>query len=404
MQSLTQQLTQKTRKFIRAKIRRELDPGLIVGLVESEMHAALAEALNLSLVEEQTEGLGRESNERSRNGSLSRNGFKDFRLKGIFSSVWLRRPVLRGKTPPSAVLESLKRAGTNLLALLGTRFWLRGASTRAVAQELNAAFGSKLRSADISVLTNKLLPQIKTWLNRPIDQDIAYLFLDAIYLPVRRSKFTAKEAILVALGVTPEGKRHVLGFLLGDRESDDSWSALVKDLLARGLDRSKIKLAISDDHKAIIAAVEKLLAVPHQLCVVHKMRNVRVRIAAKDQKAFLADFRKIFWADSKEEAYTAIGALQATWRSRYPKAVELTCADPDRFLGFLSEPKAIWKTLRTSNLIERFNRELRRRLKPAGAMQAEGEVWKLVWSVSNEQERRWENKRVYGAKFLKMAA
>ena len=217
-------------------------------------------------------------------------------------------------------------------------------------------------------------------------------------------RFTAKEAILVALGVTPDGHRHVLGFLLGDRESDDSWSALVKDLLDRGLDRSKIRLAISDDHKAISSAVSRLLAVPHQLCVVHKMRNVRVRIASKDQKAFLADFKKIFWADSKEEAYKAIGVLQATWGARYPKAVELTCADPERFLGFLGEPKAIWKTLRTSNLIERFNRELRRRLRSAGAMQAEGEVWKLMWSVANEQERRWQNKRVYGAKYLKMAA
>lgn len=195
----------------------------------------------------------------------------------------------------------------------------------------------------------------------------------------------------------------MLGFLLGDRESDDSWSALVKDLLARGLDRSKIRLAISDDHKAISAARDKLLAVPHQVCVVHKMRNVRVRIAAKDQKAFLADFKKIFWAESREEAYKAIGQLQATWKGRYPKAVELTCADPDRFLRFLDEPRAIWSTLRSSNLIERFIRELRRRLRPAGAMQAEGEVWKLVWSVSNEHERRWETKRVHGAKHLSAA-
>jgi len=171
MQSLSQQLGQKTRKFIRAKIRQELDPGLIAGLVESEMHYALADALNLSLAKEQTAGLGRESNERSgETGSLSRNGYKDFWLKGIFSSVLLRRPVLRGKTPPSAVLESLRRAGTNLLGILGTRFWLRGASTRAVAQELNTTFGTKLRSADISVLTNKLLPEIQTWLNRPIQR------------------------------------------------------------------------------------------------------------------------------------------------------------------------------------------------------------------------------------------
>lgn len=404
MKSVSQNLSQQTRKFIRSKIRQELDPGLILALAESEMHSALADALNESLLKEQTHGLGRNLHERSETQSLSRNGYKPFWLKGIFSSVLLQRPVLRGVTPPSGVIAALKRSGKNLLGILATRFWLRGTSTRAVAQELNAAFGTKLRSADVSVLTNKLLPEIHAWLNRPIPQVISYLFLDAIYLPVRISKFTAKQAILVALGVDSENKRHVLGFLLGDRESEDSWSALIQELKARGMDTSKLKLVISDDHKAIGVAVSKHLAVPHQLCVVHKMRNVRVRIAAPDQKAFLADFKKIFWADSRPEAYKAIGLLQATWGKRYPKAVELTVTDPERFLVFLDEPRPIWKTLRSSNLIERFNRELRRRLRPAGAMQAEGEVWKLVWSVSKEQERRWENKRIQGAKQLAEAA
>ncbi len=403
MKSVSQNLAQQTRKFIRAKIQQELDPGLVMALVESEMHAALADSLNRSLLSEQTDLLGRDFHERSDTASLSRNGYKPFRLKGIFSSVTLRRPVLRGANPPSPFLESLKRTGKNLAGILATRFWLRGTSTRAVAQELNSAFGTKLRSADVSVLTNKLIPEALAWLGRPITDEIAYLFLDALYLPVRVSKFTAKQAILAAIGITPDGKRHVLGFLLGDRESEDSWSAFIKELKARGLDTSKIKLAISDDHKAIGAAVSKLLAVPHQLCIVHKMHNVRVRIAGKDQKEFMADFKKIFWAPNRESAYIALGQLQSRWKRFYPKAVELTCADPERFLTFMNEDKAIWSTLRSSNLIERFNRELRRRLRPAGAMQAEGEVWKLVWSISIEHQRRWETKRIHGAKHMSAA-
>ena len=181
---------------------------------------------------------------------------------------------------------------------------------------------------------------------------------------------------------------------------NNSWSAFIKELLARGLDRSKIQLAVSDDHKAILASVDKLLAVPHQLCVIHKMRNVRARIAARDRKVFMADFKNVFWAKDRKNAYLALGQLQARWQKAYPKAVALTITDPERFLRFMDQPQAIWTTLRSSNLIERFNRELRRRLRPAGAMQAEGEVWKLVWSVSVEQERRWQNRRVRGAKFL----
>jgi len=241
----------------------------------------------------------------------------------------------------------------------------------------------------VTKLTNALEPVLREWETRPVPQGIVYLLLDAIYLPVRRPGFTSKQALLVALGVTAEGKRHMLGFLLGDRESEDSWKALVKDLLNRGLDRNALKLAVSDEHSGIELAVRDLLAVPHQLCVVHLLRNTRLRVAAPHRRLFLDNFRAIFWAKTREEALTAIGAMQGRWSAAYPKAVLLVMRRVEDHLHFMKEPEHFWTLLRTSNLIERFNLELRRRLRSAGTMHSELEVLKLVWAVSQAQEERW---------------
>ena len=187
-------------------------------------------------------------------------------------------------------------------------------------------------------------------------------------------------------------KRHLLGFMLGDRESEDSWTALFKDLLKRGLDRKALHLAISDQHKGIEAAVSKVLGVPHQLCIVHKIRNLKARVASPDWKAFLADLNAIYRASSRDEAHKAAGVLQERWGGKYPKATAIALHRLEDFLRFMDEPKRLWALLRSSNLVERFIRELRRRLRPAGAMHSELEVSKLVWSVAVEQEKRWNGR------------
>lgn len=404
MKSTNQKLEMHAHKFVRAKVRQTVQPGTVAAVIDQELHSILAEIVNSALEQERDAVVGRAPYERSSSAPLYRNGHKRSRLRGLFNAVFVKRPVLRGKTPPSALFTALRRSGKNLLGILASRFWLRGAATRSVAAELNSTFGSKLSSADVSRLTSALVPDVERWLARPLAMNISYLFLDALYLPVRKSEFTTKQALLVAIGLTPEGSRHVLGFVLGDRENTDSWTALLKDLLARGLDRNRLLMVISDDHKAIDAAVSQTLAVPHQFCVVHKMRNALVRVAAKHRKAFLQDFKAIFWADSRDAAFLALGQLQERWQRIYPKATNVVAREPERFFRFFDQPKPLWTILRTSNLIERFNRELRRRLRPAGAMQTENELWKLVWSISIEQEKRWLKRRPNGVKQLLMAA
>ncbi len=383
---------------LRKRVRTSVQAGTISNIVGQEISCIIADALNSQLAAERDMAIGRLPYERVA-GSVKRNGYKLFTLPGLWGRLTLRRPAVRKGTLDLPLAAALKAAGTGIRDILAMRFWFRGCGCRAVSQELNSAIGAKMSHSTVTKLTNALEPVLREWETRPIPKGIAYLLLDAIYLPVRRPGFTSKQALLVALGVTPEGRRHMLGFMLGDRESVDSWKALVKDLLSRGLDRNALRLVVSDEHAGIESAVRDLLGVPHQLCVIHLLRNARLRVAAPHRTLFLDSFKAIFWAKTREEALTAIGAMQGRWGAAYPRAVSLVMRRVEDHLRFMQEPEVFWTLLRSSNLIERFNLELRRRLNSAGTMHSELEVLKLVWAVSQAQEERWA-KHLWKAKQL----
>lgn len=386
---------------VRQQVQHYMEPGIIQNVLTDEFNKAFANIMNRALKEEASKALQREVYERKEN-SIQRNGYKNTSIPGIAGSLVVKRPVIRKGTLQLPLLDALKRIGKGLVATLASAFWMKGTSTRNTAAILNETLGAKMSPSDISNITNALEPGLREWENRPISDDILYIFLDALYLPVHwRSTealakgFTAKQALLCGLGIDSAGITHYLGHLLGDRENQESWNAFLDNLLKRGLNPAHIHLAISDEHKAIIAAVQNKLGIPHQYCVFHKMQNVRTRIPGQDRKAFLEDFSTVFWAESRDKAVQATGFLQAKWSDRYPRIVELTLRNLENYLMFMNEPKERWKSLRTSNRIERFNAELRRRLRPAGTIHSELELTKIIWSVSNAQEKTWNSIRPF---------
>ncbi len=363
--------------------------------VGEALNQQLSEAFNTQLEKERDEFLGSQPYERQEKPRY-RNGFKQVFVPGFLGRLELRKPVLRkGKGFVSETLKALREGSQALMGYLGMNFWLKGASTRSVAAGMNEAFGTKWTASHISQMTNALEPTLREWEKRPLPEGIRYLYLDALYLTVRRQEAGVKQALLVAIGVDGNLKRHFLGYLVGDRESEASWTTMVEDLLNRGLDRQTLRLVVSDAHGGIIAAVEKRLGVTHQLCVVHKMKNVRFRVAWKDQKAFMADFKAVYWAESREKALIALGSLKTRWSRTYPKAVEMTEEKFEAYTRFFGEKPKYWLITRSSNLIERFNLELRRRLRPAGMMQNELELTKLVWAVAEAQQERWDRLKVH---------
>lgn len=402
MQSTTQMLKNVTNKSVRLRIRELVQPGTLQVIIEQEVNSILADSLNNILKAEQDQALQRASYERSDN-PVYRNGFKPFSIPGLTGRLNLSRPVVRKGTLHLPFLNTLKKAGKYLINLTALRFWTAGASTRNTAAAVNDLFGSKISASDVSAVTDCLEPAFTEWEKRPIPSNITYLFLDATYIPVCRHKlnlpdsvgFTKKQAVLAALGIDSSGNTHVLGFLLGDRENSDSWNALVQSLIDKGLKPSSLRLVISDEHKAIIEAVASKLAVPHQYCLFHKLQNVRLRVPSQDKKALIQDLIAVYWAHSKDDALVARGRFESKWGQRYPKATQIAFSNFDNYTMFFNEPKSYWRALRTSNRIERFNRELKRRLRPAGAMHSENELSKILWSVSISQEKSWLKRKAF---------
>jgi len=394
MQSLAQLIQKTTNQMIRNKVQDSIEPGTIANVVQQEINSIIANAFNQQLIEERDNYLNRLPYQRHSDTSY-RNGFKPVKIPGLFGLMHLQKPVVRKGSFSSPLLNSLKTAGKQFSHFLASWFWLRGTSTRDVAKGLNQAMGTKLSHSSISNITNVLESQVRQWEQQPITDDITYLMLDAIYLPVKRPGFTSKQALLAALGITATGKRKLLGFLLGDRENEDSWSDLINTLLARGLNRNNLQLVISDEHKGIIAAVSNVLAIPHQYCLAHKMRNIRQRVTSHERHDFMVDVHNIFWADSKNDALQALGHLEGKWKKSYPNAIRLTALNFNSYTQFFNQPKHCWTALRTTNILERFNRELKRRLQPAGAMHSELEVMKLIFSISLRQEERWAKRKFW---------
>ena len=394
MKSLSQKLEIYANDQVRTRVRQLIQPGTLKEVLGQEVNAILAEAINVQLEAERNEVLGRLPYQRQE-GSPKRNGFKPVSMPGFFGRLTLRKPVLRQGSFSSTLLTALKTAGNSLAAFLAARFWLKGTATRAVAREVNSALGTRISRSTVSTLTNALEPMVREWEQRPVPENIRYLFLDATYLPLKRLGFTEKAALFVALGLDQDGKRHLLGFMLGEKENLDAWQAFLKDLIRRGLNPKALKLVLSDEHGAIEETVKNLLPTPHQLCLVHKIRNLKIRVHKAHWLAFYADFHAIYWADSREEALKALGRFQERWQKPYPAASRIALDRFDDFTRFMAEPKHLWRTLRSTNPIERFIREIKRRTRPAGTMHSELEVMKIAWSVSTDQEQRWESRRLW---------
>jgi putative transposase len=390
MKSISQNINLYARKSLRKVIHEAIQPGFIHHAFESEIKQVLTSFMNAGMKADSDAELDRISYERRDDEDHPyRNGYKKISIPWLFGRLHLKKPAIRKGHLKLPFLAMLKLASKEMLQNLAIRFWLGGSSTRDTADDLREVFGANVSASSISAMTDTLEETVIAFEERKIPDDILFLILDATYIPFRRWNFTKDHAILCGIGIDSKGQKHVLGFLLGDRENEESWTLMIKTFIQKGLNPNVLKLVVSDEHKAIIASVEKELGTDHQYCLFHKLMNVKALIASPDKKEMIDDFKDVYWAISREESMKAIGKFQAKWEKKYPKAVEIGLRNYEHHVMFFSVEQKYWKTLRTSNLIERFNREIKRRIKNAGTLGSELALRKLFYSVASKQEKRW---------------
>lgn len=347
--------------------------------------------LEVAMAEEVAEFLGRNRYDRAEAGRPGyRNGKRKRRVQVGSGVVEVDAPKLTGALLPfsSEVLPAWKRRGEELEEAI-VQLYAEGLSTRDFQRALGSLWGEAGLSKSSVSRANKTLHQAFTaWRTRDLSgDDVLYLFLDGVYLKMRVGKGRA-EAVLVAHGISAEGKRVLLGVMLGARESEDSWKSLLMNLEARGL--RPPALVIHDGNAGLAKALKAVWKdVPRQRCIVHKIRNVLDRVPKAHQGEVKRELRNIFYAPCLDEALTAVKAFAAKFGRRFPTACGVLARDLADCLTFYRFPEAHWKRLRTSNVIERAFREVRRRTNVVGRFPGEMAALTLIWATLEQDRLKW---------------
>jgi len=344
---------------------------------------------------ERAEFLGAAPYERSANRRDYANGFKPKTMLTRVGELTFEVPQVRsGDFYPSALEKGTRTDQAVNLAL--AEMYVQGVSTRRVIEVLQRLLGPEisLSTAQVSRAAAKLDEGLKAWRERPLGE-VPYLFLDARYEKVRLEGRIVDCAVLIAVGIEASGKRRVLGCTIAMSEAEINWRRFLESLLARGL--HGVKLVVADDHAGLKAARRAVLpAVPWQRCQFHLQQNAGQFVARQEaRKTVAAQLRTIFNAPDKMEAERLLKSALDAWRKEHPKLAAWAEAAIPEGLTVFDFPAAHRIRLRTTNGLERINRELRRRTRVASIFPNTDSCLRLVSALLAELDDEWMTGKVY---------
>lgn len=277
--------------------------------------------------------------------------------------------------------------------------FLAGVSTRDVSLTLKPLLETTFSASCVSRVTKSLDSKVKEFHKRELLDEYQFLFLDGITLSVKTSLKAVKRIVLIAYGITIFGKKELISFRIASSESQACWEAFLNDLYNRGLRGSNLKLIITDGCPGLKAALDVVYAyTKRQHCWVHKLRNVAKCLRKSDEKIVLAEAKEIYKASTKRQAIHIFKRWKNHWQKKYPQAVNRIEKDLDELLSFLEIPikeqyrKAIRRSIRTTNCIERAFREVRRRTRPISCFTNQNSVNRIIYAILTRLNNKWEDK------------
>ena len=380
---------------------RPTDPELlnsVLQLLTDQGHDGFAEGIRLlvneAMRQERARVLQAQPYERTDARLGHANGFKPKTVTSGLGPITFQVPQVRGDTPfyPSALEKGLRSEQALKLAL--AEMYVQGVSTRKVSAIVEKLCGASVSSTQVSQCAARLDTQLQAWRERPLGT-FAYLIVDARYDKVRHGGHLLDCATLIALGIGPDGKRQILGVSTALSEAEVHWRTFLQSLQARGL--CGVRFITSDDHAGLGAARTAVFpAVPWQRCQFHLQQNAMAYVPKLDQRAEVAAaIRSVFNTPDRPAAERRLQEIVAAYSVSTPKLAAWLEENLPQGLAVLALPPAHQRRLRTSNAIERVNREIKRRTRVAGLFPNEASLLRLVSALLAETSAEWETGTVY---------
>ena len=335
---------------------------------------------------------GAGAHERSDARVNRRNGYRPRRWETRAGAVDVQIPKLRKGTYFPEFLEQ-RRASEKAMTAVIQEAYIQGVSTRSVDDLVKAMGMTGISKSQVSRLCVAIDERVDAFLDRPLEGEWPYLWLDATYIKVRRSGRIVSVAAIVAVAVNTSGRREVLGIAIQPSEAEVFWDEFLRSLADRGLRGTK--LIIADEHKGLKAAAVKVLGATIQRCRVHFMRNALTCVCKKDRPIVTAALRTAFDQDTLAASKDHWAKLIEAFQPRHPKLAELMLRAEDDVLAYKTFPQAHWRQIHPTNPLERLNKEIKRRTNVVGIFPNEPAIRRLVGALMLEQNDEWAVTRRY---------
>lgn len=322
-----------------------------------------------------------------------RNGTTKKNLKSEFGEFEFETPRDRnGDFEPKIVPKNKRDVSgieDKIISLYG-----RGLSTREINDQIQDLYGIEVSSTMVSNITDQILPEIREWQNRPLDDVYPIVFIDAVHFSVRQDNQVVKKAAYIVLGVDKEGTKDILGIWIGENESAKFWLGVLNDLKQRGI--KDILIICSDGLTGIKQAIETAFPKTiQQRCIVHMIRNSVKFVYYKDKKSFCNDLKTIYTSKNEKDGYENLQKVKEKWKSKYPNSLKNWEENWDSICPFFAYSDSIRKIMYTTNTIESLNRQFRKYTKTKAVFPTDDSLMKCLYLSTKNITKKWTTR--YGS-------
>jgi transposase-like protein len=347
--------------------------------------------IEITLEEERTQVISCKAHERTLKRKDYRNGYWKRWITLKDGRIEIKMPRIRGYGYDSNIISRYQQRMDEVDTAL-MKIFLYGA-TRLTGEALRPLLGEGISAQTISNIAKSLDEEVKRYHKRRIEDKYLYLFLDAIVLKSKTGFGTKKKVVLIAYGIDVNGKRELIDFMVTKHESEKRWESFLNNLYNRGLTGESLGVVVTDGNAGLENAFDNIYPyVKRQRCWAHKLRNVSNYLKKRYQDKCIKEARAIYNAKNRKEAVKAYHRWTRRWGPIAPKAVQCIEKDLEELLNFYYCPKEIWIKVRTTNVIERAFREVRRRTRPMSCFNNTQSIERIVYAVLSHLNEQWRIK------------